>query len=106
MSRARLTAACNAITDVSSKRRQKSPAVVGSGNAACPQGVEEHPVASAQLDVVQALPAAQNVVGDVQNMVRLEVRPVHLQQLQRRVDLARQVDRGDQLGDQAHPPMG
>ena len=36
-SRARLTAACNAITEVSSKRRQKSPAVVGSGNAAAPK---------------------------------------------------------------------
>ena len=71
------------------------------GEALGPQPVEEDPVAAARLDVLQALPAAQRVVGDVQHVVGLVVGLVQLQQLQRRVDLAGQPDLADQLRDQA-----
>ena len=68
-SRARLIASCRAMIEGSSKRRAKSPAVVGSGSDWRPQAVEEHRVGSAGLDVLQAGAAAQCVVGDVQHVV-------------------------------------
>ena len=60
----------------SSKRRQKSSAVVGSGIARAPsaQRVQEGGVVTTDLDVVQHLPAAQDVVGDVEHVVRVLVR--------------------------------
>jgi hypothetical protein len=49
--------------------------------------VEEHPVASPGFDVVQADPAAQRVVGEVEDVVGLLVRPVKLEEREGVVDL-------------------
>ena len=92
--------------EASSKRRQKSPAVVGSGSDGRPQAVEEHRVGAAGLDVLQARAAAQCVVGDVQHVVGLVVGAVDLEQLDRGVDLAGQADRLDQAGDHPDAAMG
>ena len=71
-----------------------------------PQAVQEHRVAPAGLDVLQAPAAAQCVVGDVQHVVGLVVGAVDLEQLDRGVDLAGQADRLDQAGDHPHAAMG
>jgi hypothetical protein len=72
------------------------------GQALHAEGVQEHPVPPAQLDVLQAPPAAQGVVGDVQHVVGLVVGTVGLEQPKRRADLFCQPHLLDQAGDQAH----
>jgi hypothetical protein len=76
--------------------------VVGSGRALDPEAVEEHRVAPTQLDVVEGPPSHERVIGDLQHVVGLVVGPVHLEQVQRGVDLLGQADVLDQLGDHAH----
>ena len=58
----------------------------GIGDAAGPQGVEVGLVAAQQFQVLQARSAGQQVVGDVQHVVRLVVGEVDLQQLDVLVD--------------------
>ena len=58
-SRVSLIASIRISMSDSSKRRQKSPAVVGSGIRWAPKRVEIHLVVAAQLDVLQARAAAQ-----------------------------------------------
>ena len=100
-SRARLIASCSAMIEASSKRRQKSPAVVGSGSDGVPRPSKNTASVAAGLDVLQAPAAAQCVVGDVQHVVGLVVGAVDLEQSEGGVDLAGQADRLDQAGD--HP---
>ena len=58
----------------------------GIGNALGSEGIEEHLVVAADLDVLQATAAGQEVVGDVQDVVALEVRQVPLEQVEAPVD--------------------
>ena len=87
----------------------KAPAEVPGGRrvrqALDPQAIEEHLVAAARLDVLQALPPAQGVVGDVQDVIGLVVGLVQLEQVERAVDLLGQVELADQLGDHADPAV-
>ena len=53
------------------------------------------------LDVVEHPPAAEDVVGDVQDVVRLVVRPVGLEHLHRRVDDRRELQSVDDVDDPA-----
>ena len=55
-----------------------------------PQRVQVHLVLAALLQILQRLPAAQDVVGDVQDVVRLVVGLMHLQQPHMVVDRRRQ----------------
>jgi len=54
-----------------------------------PQRVQVHLVLPPLLQILERLPAAQDVVGDVQDVVRLVVGLVHLQQPQALVDRRR-----------------
>jgi hypothetical protein len=85
-------------TRAASNRRQKSPAVVGSGTRDA-QGVQVRLVAAERLQVCQAVAAAHDVVGDVQDVVGLVVRQVDLQQVKVAVD---GVDQPDPPGQQVH----
>ncbi len=60
------------------------------------QGVHVRRVMAQPLDVLQPRAAAQHVVGQVQHMIGLVVRQVHLQQLQPVIDLLDQPQLGDQ----------
>jgi hypothetical protein len=73
-------------TSPSVKRRQKSPAVVGSGSVG-PPGVEVDFVVAAHFEVLQALSTGQEVVGDVQDVIALVVRQVPLEQVEVPVDV-------------------
>ena len=84
------------------KRRQKSPAVVGIGDASRTQGIEEGLVVAAQFDVLKAGAVAQSVVGDVEDVVGLVIGQMDLEQVQMAVDglgqaefLSEQVDGAD-----------
>jgi hypothetical protein len=72
--------------DFSVKRRQKSPAVVGSGRRRAPRGVEEDLVAAAEFQVLQTGAVAQGVVGEGQDVIGFVVGEVELQQVQAVVD--------------------
>jgi len=56
------------------------------------KGVQVDLVVSAILQVLEAAPASQQVVGDVQNVVRLVVWPVTLQKMQVPIDFGGQAD--------------
>ena len=57
-----------------------------------PECAEERDVVASQLDVIQHLAAAQQVVRDVENMVGLAVGPVAIQDLQLAIDGTGQTD--------------
>jgi len=71
------------------------------GNAPGPQGIEVGLVVAEQLQVLNALPAAQEVVGEVQDVIRFVVRQVDLEQVQLPVD---GVDQADPSGEQVDRP--
>ena len=56
------------------------------GDAAGAQGIEEDLVVAAQFDVLQAGAVAQGVVGEVEDVIRLVVRQMDLEQVQPVVD--------------------
>src|SRR5436309_7876455 len=85
--RTRSIAASSVSTSATVNLRQKSPAVVGSGITFVPSASL---VLAALLQILQRLPAAQDVVGDVQDVVRLVVGLMHLQQPHMVVDRRRQ----------------
>src|SRR5262249_20939100 len=58
----------------------------GVGDAVGAQGVEEDLVVASQLNIVEAGPVAQRVVGEVQDMVGLMVGQVELEQVEPLVD--------------------
>ena len=89
-----------------SNRRQKSPAVVGSGEAVGPQGVEEHSVIAPQLDVVERVAPAEDVVCDIQHVVGLIIGLMDLEHRDRRVDACRQPDLLHQTMDGANAAAG
>ena len=93
--------AINCSTSPSVNRRQKSPAVVGSGIRSCPEGVEVDLVVAAHFEVLQAAAPGQEVVGDVQDVVALEVRQVPLQEVEAPVDV---VDQPELAGQQVDCP--
>jgi hypothetical protein len=103
-----LKVSINCSTSASVKRRQKSPAVVGSGrvgDALRPEGVEVDLVVATDFEVLQSLPPGQEVVGDIQDVVALEVRQVPLEQVEVPVDVldqsqlpGQEVDRPDAAG--------
>ena len=62
-------ASIRSITSDSRKRRQKSPAVVGSGMRWGLQGIEIDLVVASQFDVLDPLAAGQDVERDVQDVV-------------------------------------
>ncbi|MBK6520207.1 MAG: hypothetical protein IPG04_40280 [Polyangiaceae bacterium] len=88
-----------------SNRRQKSPAVVGSGSARAHR-VEERSVVAAHLDVVENRPAAQDVEGDVQDVVGPAVRAALHQDRQPRIELPNEADLTRELVDGAEPAAG
>jgi len=67
------------------------------------QGVEIDLVVAKRLQVLQAVAAAQDVVGDVQHVIRLVVRQMDLEQTQFIVDRADQADLPRQQVDRADP---
>ena len=85
-SRVALKICCKRKMSAASKRRQKSPAVVGIGNAPGPQGVEVGFVAAQQFQVLQARSAGQQVVGDVEHVVAVVVGQMDFQQAEALVD--------------------
>ena len=70
-SRASLKVSMSRSTSAWVKRRQKSPAVVGSGMRRGPEGVEVDLVVASDFEVLDAAAAGQEVVGDVQDVVAL-----------------------------------
>jgi hypothetical protein len=69
-----------------SNRRQKSPAVRRIRDRLRAQHVQVRRVVAADLDVVEHLPAAQHVVRDVEDVIRVAVRPCTLQDPELLVD--------------------
>ena len=78
------------------KRRQKSPAVVGSGRRRCAQGVEEDFIVAEEFQVLQARAAAQGQIGQGEHVVGFVVGEVDLQQLQ---TLVHGVDEAEPTGE-------
>jgi len=70
--------------------RREAPAEIAGrgriGNAAGTQGVEEDLVVAAQFDVLQTGAVAQGVVSEVEDVIRLVVGQVDLEQVQVPVD--------------------
>ena len=89
-----------------SKRRQKSPAVVGSGIRWRAKQVEIGLVLPPQFEIFQAGAAAQRVVGQVEHVVRLVIRQMDLEQMQPLVDRLGQTQLRDQLVDQPDAAVG
>ena len=56
------------------------------GDRPCPERIQVHLVLAPLLEILQRLATAQDVVRDVQHVIRLVVGLVHLQHLQARVD--------------------
>ena len=73
----------------------------GVGNPLRPQGVQIHLIVPQPFEVLQAVPVAQDVVGDIQHVIRLVVRQMALEQVQLLIE------RGNQprpLGHQVQGP--
>lgn len=75
--------------------------MVGSGIRLCSQGVEVDLVVAAHFEVLQALPAREEVVGDVQDVVALEARQAPLQEVEALVDV---VDEPDLMSQEGNGP--
>jgi hypothetical protein len=69
----------------------------GIGDAACPQGVEEHLIVAEQFQVFQTGAATQGQVGQGEDMIRFMVRQVDLEQLQAAVEGIDQADLPNQF---------
>ena len=91
----------NCPTSPSVNRRRKSPAVVGSGIRLCSHAVEVDLAVAAHFEVLQALPAREEVVGDVQDVVALEARQAPLQEVEALVDV---VDEPDLMSQEGNGP--
>ena len=70
-------------------RRQKSPAVVGSGIAG-PPGIEVDLVVTSQFEMLELVSSGQDVEGDVQHVIGLMVRQVTLEEMEPAVDVVNQ----------------
>ena len=78
------------MTSTSQNRRQKSPAVVGSGIRSALGGVEINLVVTSQFEVFDPLTAGEGVEGNVQDMIRLVIREMDLEQVKIGVDVVNQ----------------
>ena len=97
------------LEDLDVLRGEAAAEVAGSGrvgDAVGPQGVEEDDVVASQLDVVEAGAVAQGVVGEVQDVVRLVVREVELEQVEPLVDGLGESELADQQLDGADAAAG
>jgi hypothetical protein len=75
----------------------------GVGNPFGAQRVQIDFVVTPQFDVLQSLPAGQNVVGDIQHMIRLVIRQMPLQHMHMTVDVLNQSTFLRQQMHTAHP---
>ena len=89
------------MTSGSVNRRQKSPAVVGSGIRLAPEGVEVDLVIAPQFEVLDALAADEDIEGDIQDVVGFVVRKVPLEQVEVAVDLLDELESLDHLKNEA-----
>ena len=84
-------------------RHREPPAKVARsgrvGNTLRPKGVQKDFIIPPQLDVIQTGAPSQNVVCDVQHVVRLVVRQMHLEQMQLLID---GLDQPRPAGQQVH----
>jgi hypothetical protein len=80
------------------------PSGRGIRNPLCPEGIEIHLVVAKEFQVFQTAPAGQHVVGEVQDVVRLVIGQVDLEQVQATVDLLHQPRRLGQLLNRAEAP--
>ena len=92
-------------TDVRARSGGRSRRPWSGRECAGPQGVEIGLVVAAQFQVLQARAAGQQIVGDVEHVVRLAVGQVDLQQIKTPIDgglqfqpLDQQMDRPDAAG--------
>lgn len=90
------------MTSVAPKRRQKVPGGGRIRNAVHPEAIEERRIVAPGLDVLQAGPTTEGVVGQVEHVVGLEVGTMRGQQVQALVDLGGQSGAGDHLGHRRH----
>ena len=67
------------------------------------QGIQVHFVVAPQFQMLQAGAAGQQVVSNVEHVIRLVIGHVDLEQLQARVDALVQAERFDHSMDQADP---
>ena len=70
------------------------------------QSVQIHFVVAPQLQVIQAGTTREQVVRDIQHMIRFRVRQVDLQHLQRPIDLLGQSQAADHLVNHPDPAAG
>jgi hypothetical protein len=70
--------AIEAATEIARRRRVRNPLRA--------QGVEIALVLTAQLDVLQTRPAAQDVIGDPQDVIRFVIRQMDFQHVHRAID--------------------
>jgi hypothetical protein len=78
----------------------------GVGDSRRPQQVEIGLVLPPQFEVIQAALVAQHVVGQVQHVVRLLIRPIDLEQMQPLVDGLGEPEFADELLDQPDAAVG
>src|ERR1700741_5398895 len=69
-----------------SKRRVKSPLVVGSGMR-CAQAIQKSLIVAPQFDIFQPLAIQKRIVGQVQHMITLVIGQMALEQLHPPIDL-------------------
>src|SRR5512135_288735 len=71
------------------------------GDALGPQGIEEHLVVASGFNVLQAVAAGQEVVGDIQDVITLVIRQMPLQEVEVPVDV---LDQSDLAGQEVDGP--
>jgi hypothetical protein len=100
-------------SDSEVKRRQKSPAVVGSGIRSAPQRIEVDLVVASQFEMFHSLAAGEDIECDVEHMVGFVVRQMPLEQMEDAVDflveldfLSQQKDGADATGTESPGALG
>ena len=78
----------------------------GIGNATRPQGVQVGTVATKQLQVFQASPPGQQVVGDIEYMVAVVIGQMDLQQAEMRINHLGQTETAGQQVHRTNSTMG
>ena len=101
--RTALMASISAITSASVKRRMKSPAAVGTRDHLRAQGLHVGHVAAQTVEVPVPLPPAEDVAGDTQDVIRLAVREMALDEIEPMFDLVHHPETVDELADHSGP---
>ena len=90
--------------------RLESPAEVagrrGVGDAGCPQSIQIRLVVAEQFDVLQTVPSGQNVIADVQHVIRFVIRQMNLQQVNIPVNGIDQSNLAGQQMNRTNPAAG